>query len=91
MVEEFQLIQARALLQDIRKYVKDLSDYQSPISSITDYRMVDVLRGLTLAEHGLDALIESKHYTEVEQLQEAMKNWPDMEMSDESLKRKNSS
>lgn len=74
---ENQLIQARALLQDIRKYVKDMSDRQDPFSSITDYRMVDVLRGLTLAEHGLSALITGEHYTEFQQMREAMKTWPD--------------
>lgn len=79
---ENQLKQARALLEDIRTYVEGLSNQREPFSSTTDYRMVDVFRGLTLAKHGLDALIEDKHYTEYEQMQEAMRNWPGM--ADES-------
>jgi hypothetical protein len=50
-----------------------------------DYRMVDVFRGLELANKGLTALIEEEHYTELEQLQEAFRNWPEMEMPDESV------
>lgn len=71
------LIQARALLEDIRAYLKQESDQREPFSSMTDYRMVDVFRGLTLAKHGLDALIKDEHYTEYQQMQEAMKDWPD--------------
>jgi hypothetical protein len=77
------LIQARALLEDIRAYIKQESDQREPFSSTTDYRMVDVFRGLTLATHGLDALIEDKHYTEYQQMLEAVKNWPGM--ADEPL------
>lgn len=72
------LIQARALLSDIQAYLKTESDQREPVSSTTDYRMVDVFRGLTLAQHGLDALIKDKHYTEYQQMQEAMRNWPGM-------------
>lgn len=75
---ESQLKQARALLEDIRAYVEGLSNQREPFSSTTDYRMVDVFRGLTLAKHGLDALIEDKHYTEYEQMREAIRDWPGM-------------
>lgn len=72
------LIQARALLSDIQTYLKNESDQREPFSSTTDYRMVDVFRGLTLAKHGLDALIKDEHYTEYEQMREAIRNWPGM-------------
>lgn len=77
------LIQARALLSDIQSYLRTESDQREPFSSTTDYRMVDVFRGLTLATHGLDALIKDEHYTEYQQMQEAIKNWPGM--ADEPL------
>jgi hypothetical protein len=77
---ESQLIQARALLQDIRKFVREQTQ---PHYSTTDYRVIDVFRGLKLADKGLSALIGDKHYTEYEQMQEALRDWPDM--SDENL------
>lgn len=70
-----QLKQAQALVQDVQQFMREQTENRY---HLFDYRMVDVFRGLTLAIHGLDALIEDKHYTEYEQMQEAMQNWPGM-------------
>jgi hypothetical protein len=82
LLPENQLIQARALVQDIRAFMREQTKGHHPMM---DYRMVDVFRGLELAHKGLTALIDNKQYTEFEQLQEAFKNWPEMDMTDESL------
>ena len=82
LLPENQLIQARALLDDIRIFMQVQANRQQPTM---DYRMMDVFRGLNLANKGLTALIDETHYTEIEQLQEALRNWPEIDMTDESL------
>lgn len=83
---ENQLRQARALLQDIRKFMTDQTKGHHPL---LDYRMVDVFRGLELAEKGLSALIDEKHYTELEALQEAFRGWENYVFTDEEIKGSN--
>jgi len=86
-----QLIQARALLQDIRKFMVEQTKGHHPM---LDYRMVDVFRGLELADKGLDALIADKHYTEVEALTTAYHKFmemPGMQFTDEEIRERDES
>lgn len=82
ILPENQLKQAQALLQDIRIFMREQTKGHHPM---LDYRMVDVFRGLELADKGLDALIKGEHYSEYTHLQEAFQTIADMGISDESL------
>lgn len=76
-----QLVQARALLQDIRNYMQEWTKDSHPV---LDYRMVDVFRGLELTNRGLTALIEDDHYTELIEFREAFqKAWQDYAIPDD--------
>ena len=85
VLPESQLRQARALLQDIRKFMADQTKGHHPM---LDYRMVDVFRGLELADKGLGALVEDQHYTEVEALSTAYHQFlemPGMQFTDDEV------
>lgn len=75
LLPENQLKQAQALLQDIRIFMREQTKGHHPL---LDYRMVDVFRGLELADKGLDALIKGEHYSEYTQLQEAFQTISEM-------------
>lgn len=80
---ENQLKQAQALLLDIRSFMAQQTAGHQPFQ---DYRMVDVFRGLELANRGLDALIREEHYSEYLELREAFrKGWTDLEIPDDLL------
>lgn len=84
MTEDNRLVQARALVQDIQKYVHEWAKDSHPI---LDYRIVDVFRGLELANRGLTALIADDHYTELIEFREAFqKAWRDYAIPDEEMK-----
>jgi hypothetical protein len=83
LLPENQLKQAHALLQDIRAFMAEQTKGHHPM---LDYRMVDVFRGLELADKGLDALIKEEHYTELEALQTAFNQWSDVHFTDEEIK-----
>lgn len=69
---ENQLRQAQALLLDIREFMAEQTKGHHPM---LDYRMVDVFRGLELADKGLEALIKEEHYPEYETLHKMTKDW----------------
>lgn len=79
-----QLVQARALLQDIRTYLQEwVTDSQPTL----DYRIADVYRGLELTNKALTALIEDKDYTELLEFNAAFqKIWRDYAITDEEVK-----
>jgi hypothetical protein len=83
LLPENQLRQAQALLQDIRAFMTEQTKGHHPM---LDYRMVDVFRGLELADKGLDALIKEEHYSEYESLRRAFQNWPEVEFTDEEVR-----
>lgn len=86
LLPENQLRQAQALLQDIRTFMAEQTKGHHPM---LDYRMVDVFRGLELADKGLDALIKEKHYTELEALNTAYNRFlemPGMNFTDEEIR-----
>lgn len=79
-----QLVTARALVQDISKYVHEWAKGTHPV---LDYRVVDVFRGLELASRGLTALIEDDHYTELIEFREAFqKAWQDYAITDDDIR-----
>lgn len=75
LLPESHLRQAQALLQDIRKFMAEQTKGHHPMM---DYRMVDVFRGLELADKGLDALIKEEHYEEYETLRKMTKEWGEL-------------
>lgn len=84
VLPENQLKQARALLQDIRIFMREQTKGHHPM---LDYRMVDVFRGLELADKGLDALIKDEHYTELTEFREAFqKAWREYAITDEEVR-----
>lgn len=91
LLPENQLIQARALLQDIRKFMVEQTKGHHPM---LDYRMIDIFRGLELADKGLSALISDEHYTEVEALTTAYHQFmeiPGMQFTDEEIQERDES
>jgi hypothetical protein len=91
VLSENQLRQARALLQDIRIFMVEQTKGHHPM---LDYRMVDVFRGLELADKGLDALISDKNYSEIEALTTAYQKFmemPGMQFTDDEIREKNES
>lgn len=84
MTEGNQLVQARALVEDIRKYMHDWAKGSHPV---LDYRVVDVFRGLELAHRGLTALVQDDHYSELIEFREAFqKAWRDYAIPDDEVK-----
>lgn len=83
LLPESQLKQAQALIQDIRQHMRELIADEYPIQ---DYRVIDIFRGLGLADKGLDAMIKGEHYTEYAALKKILEDMADFEFTDEEIR-----
>ena len=83
LLPESQLKQMKALVQDIRQHLMVQIKDEFPVM---DYRVIDIFRGLGLANKGLDAMIKGEHYTEYDALREILQEMPNFDFTDEEIK-----
>lgn len=83
LLPESQLKQAQALLQDVRVYMKRIVWDEDPT---TDYRVIDIFRGLALANKGLDAMIKGDQYSEYDALKQIVAEMSEFDFTDEEIK-----
>lgn len=88
LLPESHLKQAQALVRDVRQHMRSLITDEYPIQ---DYRVIDIFRGLGLADKGLDAMIKGEHYTEYAALKKILEDMADFEFTDEEIRERNES